>query len=69
MIFRIKPNIFIYHYLLITVLLFAFYTGFRGIDYGHHWDELRIISSVNDSIDNGIILPGWYHYPSIKILL
>lgn len=38
--------------------------GVSSIDFGHHWDEHRIISSVATSVETGLLLPRWYNYPS-----
>lgn len=35
-----------------------------GIDFGEHWDENRLTDSVMSSIRTGLLLPGWYNYPS-----
>lgn len=48
-----------------AVLLSAWlYAGLAGIDFGHHWDEERITASVAASLRSGVMLPGWYNYPS-----
>lgn len=51
----------------IVCLLFSFHfwTGCIGIDFGHHWDEDKIIDSVKESVKTGVTLPGWYNYPSV----
>lgn len=52
--------------LLIIVLLFYFYTGMKGIDFGTHWDEYLIMGSIQKSAETGVWLPGWYNYPSVS---
>jgi 4-amino-4-deoxy-L-arabinose transferase-like glycosyltransferase len=54
--------------LLVVALVYAFswWTGARGIDFGHHWDEDRLIQSVVRSAESGVWLPGWYNYPSLS---
>ncbi|MFC1878739.1 ArnT family glycosyltransferase [Chloroflexota bacterium] len=36
-----------------------------GLDFGYHWDEKLQFGLVQDSLESGILLPGWYKYPSI----
>ena len=49
----------------LAVLMSAWlYAGLAGIDFGHHWDEERITASVAASLRSGVMLPGWYNYPS-----
>jgi hypothetical protein len=50
---------------LLAVLAFAFWTGVRGIDFGRHWDEGRLTTSVVRTAETGVPLPGWYNYPSL----
>lgn len=45
------------------------YFGFLGINFGVHWDEGKLFSSVNQTASTGIILPRWYHYPSLTYFL
>ncbi|MBR9974660.1 MAG: glycosyltransferase family 39 protein [Bacteroidetes bacterium] len=53
------------HTIAFAVLLSAWlYAGVAGIDFGHHWDEGRITGSVAASLRSGVMLPGWYNYPS-----
>lgn len=40
--------------------------GVVSVDIGYHWDEKKIISSVSDSAETGLLLPRWYNYPSIS---
>lgn len=39
-------------------------SGLRGIDFGNHVDEFKQILLVKQAVNKGIVLPGWYHYPS-----
>src|SRR5262249_49907102 len=40
-------------------------TGFRGLDFGHHWDEKGFqIAPVKTMLTHGQLLPGFYGYPS-----
>ena len=40
-------------------------TGWRGLDYGAHWDEPRQFALVEQMIISETLLPGLYNYPSI----
>lgn len=40
-------------------------TGWRGLDYGAHWDEPRQIALVEQMIVSETLLPGLYNYPSV----
>jgi hypothetical protein len=51
------------------VLGFAVWTAIRGADFGFHWDESRIISSVRRSVASGTLLPGSYNYGSVSFYL
>jgi len=50
----------------LPVLVFAFvlWTGLSGIDFGEHWDEWRLLESVEHALTSGVLLPGWYDYGS-----
>lgn len=54
--------------LLVTAYSYVHY-GFAGMDYGPHWDESRILDSIKLSASTGVLLPGWYNYPSLTYLL
>jgi Dolichyl-phosphate-mannose-protein mannosyltransferase len=42
-------------------------TGFRGIDFGTHWDEIPWhIQPAREMIGNGVFLPRAYIYPSLS---
>jgi 4-amino-4-deoxy-L-arabinose transferase-like glycosyltransferase len=54
--------------LLPLVILIA--TGVRGIDFGVHWDERAFqIGPVKRMVQTGIMLPGYYGYPSLVYLV
>lgn len=40
--------------------------GMAGIDFGNHWDEPKLIRSVIKTYQTGVLLPGWYNYPSVS---
>ena len=40
-----------------------------GLDYGHHWDEWRLLDASLKIADHKILLPGWYNYPSVSFAL
>jgi 4-amino-4-deoxy-L-arabinose transferase-like glycosyltransferase len=48
----------------LPLLVFAFvlWTGWVGIDFGKHWDEWRLLESVEHAMTSGVLLPGWYDY-------
>jgi hypothetical protein len=49
------------------VVLFTFFvvTGYRGIDFGEHWDEVDWqIKPVQDMVDTGLLLPRAAIYPA-----
>ncbi|WP_347989615.1 hypothetical protein [Methylomonas sp. AM2-LC] len=57
-----------------TMLLLAFtgifiWCGFNSVDFGAHWDEGKLIGSVIDTANTGVILPRWYNYPSLSYLV
>ncbi|MES1173866.1 MAG: glycosyltransferase family 39 protein [Myxococcales bacterium] len=59
------------HILLIVpitslVLLFIV-TGFRGIDFGFHWDEVPMhMGPVRGMVESGVLLPHEYTYPALS---
>ncbi|MBU3611169.1 hypothetical protein ICN32_11455 [Polynucleobacter wuianus] len=55
--------------LLFLALIFFLYCSISTINFGNHWDEMRIINSVRDSVETGILLPRWYNYPSFSYLV
>jgi hypothetical protein len=53
-------------YILLAVLTgFFVVNGISGVDFGGHWDEAKLARSVSKSMQSGILLPGWYNYPSL----
>ncbi|MBP7633130.1 glycosyltransferase family 39 protein [Candidatus Ozemobacteraceae bacterium] len=40
-------------------------TGWRGVNFGKHWDEPRIMHSVVHSVENGYYFPLDYIWPSL----
>ncbi len=40
--------------------------GVASTDFGHHWDEVNVIGSVENSIQSDLLLPRWYNYPSVS---
>jgi len=53
------------HIFLPIVLGVSLYTGIKGVDFGEHWDEDRVLRAVSQSIETGLMLPRWYNYPSL----
>src|SRR5688572_22367335 len=51
---------------LAAVVLLSVWTGLRGIDFGHHWDERKQIDNVARTVRTGRLLPDWYNYPSLN---
>ena len=43
----------------------ALFAGVLGVDFGHHWDEGKLVPQLRDTIRTGTLLPGWYRYPSV----
>lgn len=41
-------------------------TGQWGIDFGYHWDEKFQIILVQQTLESGVLIPGWYQYPSVS---
>jgi 4-amino-4-deoxy-L-arabinose transferase-like glycosyltransferase len=46
--------------------LFACLCGLRGIDFGSHWDEPKLLDAVATAAETHVLLPGWYNYPSLS---
>lgn len=51
--------------LLALALVAVAALGLASLDVGYHWDESAMIRSVQRSLDVGLMLPGWYNYPSL----
>ena len=49
---------------LVPLLLLAG-TGMWGVDYGSYWDEKNHLRAMGHAIDTGVLLPSFYHYPSV----
>jgi len=52
--------------LLAVSLIYVGILGVISTDFGRHWDEPRIIKSVANSVETGLLLPRWYNYPSLS---
>lgn len=53
--------------LLLLLFLAALSLGLAGIDFGYHWDEIKLIRSVRAAYrEKNPLLPGWYNYPSLS---
>src|SRR5262249_38477143 len=51
--------------LLAGILDLFLWTGYRGIDFGFHWDEgFTHIDPVKQMVETSTLLPGLYLYPS-----
>jgi len=61
-----KKQFIICTLLLILCFALAIHTGLIGIDYGTHWDEGKLVWSVQNSVKTGLYLPRWYSYPSFS---
>ena len=48
---------------LLPVLVLFLVSGFRGIDFGTHWDESIVRDGVVRSIRDGTVASGRYNYP------
>jgi hypothetical protein len=55
--------------LVLGVWGFGLAEGFLGLDFGKHWDEINHLVAVKYSIENKILLPNFYDYPSIPYWL
>ena len=56
-------------FFVIMLSIIVFIITIQGIDYGKHWDEHKLLNSIVNVTKTGIILPGWYNYPSFSFLL
>jgi hypothetical protein len=50
------------------VVLWAVFVlcGWRGVDFGTHWDEHLLIDRVFEGLKEGRLLPRYYEYPSVS---
>lgn len=55
--------------LLVLVWGFSYFCAWRGLDFGHHWDEFTYLRFTIEMLDTGIFLPRWYGYPSVLFYL
>lgn len=47
--------------------LYLFITSLRGIDFGHHWDEGKLVSRVENTVHTGVLMPvNFYNYPAVS---
>lgn len=60
-----RENFFCIVLFLITWILFL-WMELRGIDFGPHPDEHRILRTVQRAVQTGIFLPQEYYYPSFS---
>lgn len=60
--FEIKTAISLIGYALVYYIFI--YYGFKGIDWGFHWDEGKLFGGIVNVVDSRVLLPGWYSYPS-----
>jgi hypothetical protein len=44
-------------------------TGFLGLDFGRHWDEWLQMRSVSRAVEQELLLPDSYNYPSVSFWL
>jgi 4-amino-4-deoxy-L-arabinose transferase-like glycosyltransferase len=44
-------------------------TGVRGVNFGYHWDAIKHLGAVRQTVETGILLPHSYLYPSMTYLL
>jgi 4-amino-4-deoxy-L-arabinose transferase-like glycosyltransferase len=54
------------HLPFLAMLGVVFFAGYRGIDFGGHWDERRMMTNVYQTMARGQLLPQWYNYPSLS---
>jgi 4-amino-4-deoxy-L-arabinose transferase-like glycosyltransferase len=54
---------------IILVIVFAaifLFCAISSVHFGTHWDESGIITHVQKMLTSGILLPGYYNYPSLS---
>ena len=54
------------HCLFVILFVFFLLTGLVGIDFGSHFEEERLLNSVEQSKRTGLFIPRWYNYPSFS---
>jgi len=50
---------------LFGMTLIALGTSLGGLNFGYHWDEAKMLNSIQRAAETGRFLPGWYQYPSL----
>lgn len=62
------PNKYLHPPTLLLLFLMGFHlwTGWRSVDFGFHWDEYKLVDAVKESVRTGVLLPRWYNYPSLS---
>lgn len=62
------PNKYLHPPTLLLLILMGFHlwTGWRSVDFGYHWDEYKLVDAVKESVRTGVLLPRWYNYPSLS---
>ncbi|HVP10245.1 MAG TPA: phospholipid carrier-dependent glycosyltransferase [Phycisphaerae bacterium] len=51
--------------LAIAIIICMGVLGAASVDIGAHWDEPRLISSIQTTVEYGWLVPRWYNYPSV----
>src|SRR6516162_7795974 len=51
--------------LFVCVYVITVYALWIGIDFGQHWDEPIHYNSIVQARQSHVLLPRWYHYPSM----
>jgi len=64
---RLRNSALVLPVLLPLLLLMG--TGLWGVDYGRHWDERNHIRAMHGVVDSGVLMPSFYHYPSVTFWL
>ena len=54
---------------VLVPLLLLMGTALWGVDYGRHWDERNHIRAMHGVVDSGVLMPSFYHYPSVTFWL
>ena len=52
--------------LLIAALIYVGILGTASVDIGLHWDEPKLVSSLQTAVESGWLVPRWYNYPSMS---
>jgi hypothetical protein len=54
---------------IVLVIVFAavfLFCAISSVHFGTHWDESSIINHVQKMLTSGVLLPGYYNYPSLS---